>query len=307
MGRTLVTGASGYIGGHLIPELLTAGHEVRAMVRKPASVSDARWLGDVEIATADALDERAVRSALDGVSVAYYLIHSMGSGRQFESIDRRSARIFGRAACEAEVERIVYLGALHPDKPHLSAHLESRRETGEELIASGVPTTVLQAGIAIGHGSASYEMMRQLTERLPAMVGPRWLRNRIQPIATPDLVHYLVGSASMPPEVSRGFDVGGPDILTFKGMMQRYAEVAGRWRPPVLTVPVMTPWLASHWVGLITDADAALAKPLVGSLSHEVVVQEHDIDEYVPRPAAGLMSFDDAVRQALADAANDSV
>jgi uncharacterized protein YbjT (DUF2867 family) len=160
----------------------------------------------------------------------------------------------------------------------------------------------LQAGIALDHRSASYEMLRYLVQRLPIMVAPRWINNRIQPIAGDDLLHYLIGAAEMPDDVNRGFDIGGPDILTYKQMMQRFAEISGRRKPPVQAVPVMTPWLASHWVGLVTPISADIAKPLVGSLQHEVVCKENDIAKYVPEPERGLIGYDEAIRIALAAA-----
>ncbi len=302
-GTVLVTGASGYVGGRLIPQLLAKGLHVRAMARRPEALADRAWAQDVEIVKADATDPEATARALDGVDVAYYLIHSMGSGRRFESLDRRSARIFGKAAREAGVRRIIYLGALHPNKDELSPHLESRRESGEELLASGVPTIVLQAAIAVGHDSASYEMIRYLVKRLPLMVAPRWIENDIQPIGIDDLLYYLLGALDIPDDVNRTFDIGGPDVLTYRAMMQRFAELSGRRRPPVQAVPVMTPWLASHWVGLVTPISAEIAKPLVGSLQHEVVCKEHDIAQYVPDPEGGLIGYDEQVRRALAEAA----
>ncbi len=200
----------------------------------------------------------------------------------------------------SDVGRIVYLGGLFPDGEALSTHLSSRKEVGDILVASGVPTTVLRAAVILGSGSASFEMLRYLTERLPVMVTPKWLDNRIQPIAVRDVLHYLVGSATMPAEVSRAFDIGGPDVLTYREMMQGYARVAGLPKRRIQTVPLLTPSLSSHWVGLVTPVPNAIARPLVDSLVHEVVCKEHDIDEYVAPPADGLTGFDRAVELALA-------
>ena len=296
----LVTGVTGYIGGRLVPELLRAGYRVRAMARHPQVLRDRDWRGDVEVVQADASDPDQVREALEGVDVAYYLIHALGTGPRFESRDRHTARTFAVAARNAGVGRIVYLGGLYPEGEELSPHLDSRREVGEILLASGVPTTVLRAAVIIGSGSASFEMLRYLTERLPVMVTPKWLNTRIQPIAVRDVLRYLVGSAGMPPEVNRGFDIGGPDVLTYRDMMQRYARVAGLSPRRIQTVPLLTPSLSSHWVGLITPVPNSIARPLVDSLIHEVVVKEHDIAQYVPEPPEGLIGFDRAVELALA-------
>lgn len=303
----LVTGATGYIGGRLVPELLAAGYRVRAMARHPENLAGRAWADRVDTVRADAGSAEDLRRALQGVDVAYYLIHALGTGRRFESTDRRTALAFGRAAREAGVGRIVYLGGLHPDVEDLSPHLASRREVGEILLACGVPTTVLQAAVILGSGSASFEMMRHLTERLPVMVTPRWVRNRIQPIAIRDVLRYLVGAAAMPPEVNRTFDIGGPQVLTYADMMQGYARVAGLGRRLILPLPVLTPWLASHWVGVVTPVPAALAKPLVGSLIHEVVCREDDIRSYVPDPPEGLLDFESAVRLALRRIADSDV
>ncbi|MFC4628392.1 SDR family oxidoreductase [Promicromonospora alba] len=299
-GQVLVTGATGYIGGRLVPELLSAGYRVRVLARHPERISSRDWADDVEVFAGDATARPDLRRALEGVDVAYYLIHALGSGSGFAERDRSTARGFAVVAREAGVRRIVYLGGLHPDAERLSPHLESRREVEEILLDSGVPTIVLRAAVILGSGSASFEMMRYLTERLPAMIAPRWINNRIQPIAVRDVLRYLVGAASIPPEVSRGFDVGGPDVLTYREMMQRYAAAAGL-RPRIIrAVPVLTPRLASLWVGLVTPVPPAIARPLVGSLVHEVVAREHDIAEYVPDPPEGLIGFDRAVELALA-------
>ncbi|MBO3084566.1 SDR family oxidoreductase [Cellulomonas fengjieae] len=294
-----VTGVTGYVGGRLVPELLAAGYRVRAVARHPERLRGRAWYADVETVAADAADPEQIRAALDGVQVAYYLIHSLGSGRSFESTDRHTALVFGQAAREAGVGRIVYLGGLYPEGEDLSPHLASRTEVGEILLACGVPTTVLRAAVILGSGSASFEMMRYLTERLPAMTVPRWVDNRIQPIAIRDVLRYLVGSAAMPPEVSRGFDIGGPDVLTYREMMQRYADAAGLNRRLIVGVPVLTPKLSSLWVSLVTPVPGGLARPLVESLVHEVVCDEHDIAQYVPDPPDGLIGFDRAVRLAL--------
>ncbi|WP_369069743.1 SDR family oxidoreductase [Kineococcus terrestris] len=295
----LVTGVSGYIGGRLVPELLQAGFRVRAMARRPEALRDRPWIDDVEVVQADAADAEQVRAALAGVDVAYYLIHAMSSGSQFSSKDRRTARTFARASKAQGVGRLVYLGGLYPEGEELSTHLESRREVGEILLDSGVPTTVLRAAVILGSGSASFEMVRHLTERLPAMVCPKWVSNRIQPIAIRDVLRYLVGVADLPPEVSRVFDIGGPDVLTYLDMMRVYAEVAGLPKRHVLPVGVMSPRLSSHWVGTVTPVPKRIAQPLVESLVHEVVCQEHDIAQWVPDPEEGLIGYREAVALAL--------
>ena len=289
----LVTGASGYIGGRLVPELLSAGYAVRCMARDPGKLSDRPWSDDVEIAVADATDQSAVRRALEGIDVAYYLIHSLGTDASFERLDRTAAQTFAAAAKAAGVQRIVYLGGIISGQAgKLSPHLRSRAEVGDILLASGVPTAALQAAVIIGSGSASFEMLRYLTERLPAMVTPQWVDTRIQPIAVRDVLRYLAGSATLPAEVSRRFDIGGPDVLTYVEMMRRYAEVAGLTPRAIVKVPVLTPGLSSLWVGLVTPVPANLARPLVESLRNEVVCSEHDIAEYIPDPPEGLMPLD---------------
>ncbi|MFC8190905.1 SDR family oxidoreductase [Cellulomonas sp. NPDC057328] len=294
-----VTGVTGYVGGRLVPELLAAGYRVRAVARHPDRLRGRPWYDDVEVVEGDASDLDDIRAALTGTSVAYYLIHSLGTGRSFEQRDRRTALTFAQAAREAGVGRIVYLGGLHPEGEELSPHLASRTEVGEILLASGVPTTVLRAAVILGSGSASFEMMRYLTERLPAMTVPTWVDNRIQPIAVRDVLRYLVGSAAMPADVSRAFDIGGPDVLTYREMMQHYAEIAELRRRVIVGVPVLTPRLSSHWVSLVTPVPGGLARPLVESLVHEVVCDEHDVARYVPDPPGGLIGFDRAVRLAL--------
>ncbi|MGW6006985.1 SDR family oxidoreductase [Oerskovia enterophila] len=296
-----VTGVTGYVGGRLVPELLDAGHHVRALARRPERLAGRDWARGVDLVQADASDLDQIRDALRGADVAYYLIHSLGTGSSFAARDRRTALTFAQAAREAGVGRIVYLGGLFPDvdDAELSPHLASRKEVGEILLASGVPTTVLQAAVILGSGSASFEMMRYLTERLPAMTTPRWVDNRIQPIAIRDVLRYLVGSATMPADVSRAFDIGGPDVLTYRQMMQGYAQVAGLPRRLIVSVPVLTPRLSSHWVGLVTPVPASIARPLVESLVHEVVCDEHDVAQYVPDPPGGLIGFRRAVELAL--------
>ncbi|TDE98791.1 SDR family oxidoreductase [Occultella glacieicola] len=296
----LVTGASGYIGGRLVPELLTAGFAVRVLARHPERVDARDWVDDVEVVTGDATSRADLRRALEGVEVAYYLIHALGTGKGFADRDSHTARGFAATAREAGVHRVIYLGGIHPRGERLSAHLESRREVGEILLDGGVPTTVLQAAVILGSGSASFEMMRYLTERLPAMVAPRWINNRIQPIAVRDVLRYLVGAADMPETVNRAFDIGGPEVLSYRAMMQRYAAVAGLPPRIIRAVPVLTPRLASLWVGLVTPVPPAIARPLVGSLVHEVVAKEDDIKTYVPDPPEGLTGFDRAIELALA-------
>jgi uncharacterized protein YbjT (DUF2867 family) len=295
----LVTGATGYIGGRLVPELLAAGHRVRVMSRSPERLRDHPWAGDVEVVRADASDADEVAAACAGADVVYYLVHALGSGHEFEETDRRTAQVMARAVRDAGVGRLVYLGALVPDGEELSPHLRSRTEVAEILLGSGVPTVVLRAAVVLGSGSASFEMLRHLTERLPVMVTPRWVHSRIQPIAVRDVLRYLVGCATLPPSVHRCFDVGGPDVMSYAEMMQRYAAVADLPRRRILPVPLFTPSLSSHWVGLITPVPAGIARPLVESLRNTVVCREHDIAEFVPDPPEGLLGFDAAVRLAV--------
>lgn len=295
----LVTGATGYVGGRLVTALLDEGFAVRVMVRDERKARAHEWADRVEIAVADATDADQVAAALKGIDVAYYLLHSIGTGDDFASTEHDMAQTFASAAEDAGVGRLVYLGGMKPAGETLSEHLSSRADVGQVLLDSSVPAAVLQAGVVIGSGSASFEMLRYLTERLPVMVTPKWVHTRIQPIAIRDVLRYLVGCAGLPADVDRTFDIGGPDVLTYFEMMQRYAAVAGLPKRRVLPVPVLSPGLSSHWVGLITPVPASLARPLVESLKNTVVAAEDDITQYVPDPPDGLIDFDRSVELAL--------
>ncbi len=272
------------------------------MARSREKLRDHPWADNVEAVHGDVSDADSVAAAMRNVDVAYYLVHYLDSGSGFERTDRIAAQIFAEQAREAGVRRIVYLGGLTPanvPERSLSAHLRSRAEVGEIFLRGAVPATVLRAAVVIGSGSASFEMLRYLTERLPIMVTPSWVNTRTQPIGVRDVLRYLVGSAAMPPDVNRAFDIGGPDVLTYREMMRRYAAVAGLRRRIIVPVPVLTPRLSSHWVGLVTPVPAALARPLTESLRHEVVRHERDIRHYVPDLPGRPMPFDETLALAL--------
>lgn len=295
--RILVTGATGYIGGRLVPRLTEAGHEVRCLTRRPEKLAGVPWAEQVEVVEGDALEPPSLVGPLEGVEVVYYLVHSIGTGGSFEDTDRRAATSVAEAAKAAGVRRIVYLGGLVPgEDEEISPHLSSRAEVGRIFLGSGVPSVVLQAGVVIGSGSASFEMLRYLTERLPIMVTPRWVRSRVQPIAVRDVLTYLVGVLDLPEGTNRSFDIAGPDVLTYREMMQRYATVAGLKRRIIIPVRVLSPWLSSQWVNLVTPVPKAIAQPLIESLRNSVVAREQDVTELIP---TDLLGFDEAVELAL--------
>lgn len=304
----LVTGATGYVGGRLVSRLLAEGFDVRVMVRHPERLQDHPWFNRVEIVQGDALDSDSLQVALQNVSVAYYLLHSLSLDNAFAETEERMARNFGAAAKASGVDRIVYLGGIVPNTQDLSKHLSSRLATGELLRASGVPTTELRAAVILGSGSASFEMLRHLTERLPVMVTPKWLNTRVQPIAVRDVLHYLVVAARTPDAKNHIGDIGGPDVMTYQEMMQRYAKVAGLRPRKIVTVPLLTPRLSSHWVSLVTPVPRRLARPLVDSLINEVVVDpDLDARKFLDEPASGLLDFDTAVDLALTRVRNQEV
>jgi uncharacterized protein YbjT (DUF2867 family) len=296
--RCLVTGATGYIGGHLAALLVDRGRTVRALARTPDKLRDAPWRDKAEVAQGDLSDADSLTAAFEDVDVVYYLVHSMGTSSDFVKEEERSANNVAAAAKTAGVRRIVYLSGLHPEG-HLSRHLQSRNTVAKILIDSGIETVVLQAGIVIGSGSASFEMVRHLTDRLPVMTTPKWVRNKIQPISIDDVLHYLVEAADAPIPESRTFDVGCPDVLEYGDAMQIYAEEAGLRRRVIVALPLLTPSIASWWVGLVTPIPSGLARPLVESLEHDAVMSEHDIDAIIPPPAGGLISYRESVARAL--------
>jgi uncharacterized protein YbjT (DUF2867 family) len=281
----LVTGANGYIGGRLIRELLTFGYRVRVLARNASRLTQYPWISQVEVVEGDAHDEKALEKALSGIDVAYYLIHSLLVKDDFEASELKMAKMFADAASGGTDE--------------LSDHMSARMNTGAILAQSGVPTIEFRAGVVIGSGSASFEMLRYLTERLPIMTTPKWVNNRIQPIAVRDVLRYLIGAAGLPSSAQGVFDIAGPDIFTYADMMQHYAAAAGLKRRIIIPIPVLTPRLSSGWVGLVTPVPYRLARRLVESLKHEVVAAPSNINELIPPPAAGLTSFDVAVKLAL--------
>jgi uncharacterized protein YbjT (DUF2867 family) len=296
--KVLVTGATGYIGGRLAPRLVEAGYDVRVLVRDPGRLAEVPWASDVEVTKGDLTDPSTLAAAFEGVDVLYYLVHSMGKKGDFEKIERAAATNAAVAAKAAGIRRIVYLGGLHPEG-ELSPHLRSRAEVGRILLESGVPTAALQAGVVIGSGSTSFEMIRHLTDVLPYMPAPRWVRNFIQPIAIRDVLYYLIECAGLPPEVNRTFDIGGPDVLRYGQMMNGYAVEAGLRQRPIAALPVLTPWLASQWVNLVTPIPRDLAVPIIASLQYDCVTHEHAIAAFIPDPPGGLTGYRRAVRLAL--------
>jgi uncharacterized protein YbjT (DUF2867 family) len=296
--RCVVFGATGYIGGRLVPALVSAGHQVRVGARTPGKLAEVPWRDQVEIVSADVTDAGSVHDALAGQDVVYYLVHSLNR-RDFVDVDRHAAQVVAEAARVAGAHRLVYLGGITPDGESLSDHLASRAEVGQILLDSGVPAIVLRAAVILGSGSASFEMLRYLTERLPVMVTPRWVHNRVQPIAVRDVLHYLTSAAELPLTINRAFDIGGPDVLTYLEMMRRYAVVAKLPRRVVVPVPVLTPWLSAQWVNLVTPVPRSIAVPLIESLVHEVICHDHDIAGYIPDPEGGLTHYEHAVELAL--------
>jgi uncharacterized protein YbjT (DUF2867 family) len=262
-------------------------------------LSDVPWRDRVEVVNGDLDDIDSLVSAFSGVDVVYYLVHSMGTSADFASEEDRAAGHVVEAARSTGVSRIIYLGGLHPPHAELSTHLESRTSVADTLLSSGLETVVLQAGIVVGAGSASFEMIRHLTNRLPVMTTPKWVHNKIQPIAVVDALHYLAAAADAPVPASRAWDIGGPDILEYGDMMQIYADVAGLHPRLIVPLPFLTPRLASWWIGLVTPIPADLGRPLVESLACDAVMADHDIDTVIPPPPTGLVPYRSAVQQAL--------
>lgn len=293
----LVAGATGYIGGRLVPALLDAGHQVRCLARTPSKLTGVPWRDRVEVVRGDVNDQESLVEAMRGTTVTYYLVHSMGASAHFEEDDRRAARNFREAAATAGIARIVYLGGLgRDDDPRLSRHLRSRHEVGRLLADGPVPVTELRAALIIGSGSASFEMLRYLVEVLPAMVTPRWVENRCQPIAIGDVLAWLVAAAERTGG-SEIVEVGGPDVLTYREMMQTYAEAAGLPRRLVIGVPLLSPRLSSLWVGLVTPLPAGLAKPLVEGLINEVAVTRPPSWRAVAEPQPFRAAAEQALRR----------
>ena len=295
--RILVTGATGYVGGRLVPRLLEAGFAVRCLVRDPGRLEGRLWRGRVEVVAGDATVPATLGPALAGIDVAYYLIHSLGTGEEFARRDREAAAAFGAAARAAGVLRIIYLGGLGDPATALSHHLRSRQETGAALGEAGVPVTEFRAGVVVGSGSLLFEMIRHLAERVPVMICPRWVFTRTQPIAIRNVLDYLVAALDQPESSGRIIEIGGADVVTYGEMMTGYAAERGlrRW---LLPVPVLTPRLSSFWVHLVTPIPAAVARPLIDGLKNEVVVRDTTARRLFPDIAP--VGYRVAVRRALA-------
>lgn len=277
----LVTGATGYIGGRLVPRLLEMGYRVRCLVRDPTRLQGRPWQQAVEVVTGDLLEPATLPAAMQGVQAAYYLIHSLGSGADFHQRDLSAAGAFGAAAQAAGLERIVFLGGLAEAAPGLSEHLRSRQQTGDALRSGGVPVTEFRAGVIVGSGGLSFEMIRYLAERVPVMICPRWVFTRTQPIGIRDVLEYLASALAVPASRGRIIEIGGAEVVTYGEMMMIYAAVRGlkRW---MLPVPVLTPRLSSYWVNLVTPIPAAIARPLIEGLRNESIVHDPSARQLFP-------------------------
>lgn len=292
----LVTGATGYIGGRLVPRLLDAGYRVRLLVRDPERLQGRAWLSQVEVVQGDVLEADTLVAAMKDVDAAYYLVHSMSDHADFRNRDLNAARNFGRAAKKANVQRIVYLGGLGDPNAQLSKHLRSRQETGDALRESGVSVTEFRAAIIVGSGSVSFEIIRTMTERVPLMICPRWVYTRIQPISIHDVLDYLVATLRVPASTGRVIEIGGADIQTYASMMLGYAQARNlkRWLIPV---PVLTPQLSAYWVHWMTAISANIAYPLIEGLRNEVIVRDDTARHLFPEIQP--MNYATALERAL--------
>jgi len=300
----LVTGATGYIGGRLVPLLLAAGYAVRCFVRNPEQLRNRTWEDQVEIVKGDVLQPDTLAAALAGIDAAYYLIHSLQAGEAaFAERDRQAAANFGKAAREAGLQRIICLGGLKPKTNTPSKHLKSRLETGDILRASGVPVTEFRAAVIVGSGSLSFEMIRYLTERVPLLITPRWVRTPTQPIAIRNVLQYLTQALTVPESTGKILEIGGKDVLTYGDMFRIYARVRGL-RHPIVEVPVLTPRLSSLWVGLVTPINSRIARLLIDGLNNEVVVQDDTAQRLFD---IELFSYETAVQRALTRFERDEV
>jgi uncharacterized protein YbjT (DUF2867 family) len=293
----LVAGGTGYVGGRLVPLLLQAGHRVRCLVRRPTNLQHQLWCPLVECVQGDVLRPETLPAAMEGVAAVYYLVHSMGSGRDFGEQDLVAARHCAKAAKVQGVQRIIYLGGLGDPAAKLSAHLRSRQETGNALREAGVPVTEFRAAVVIGSGSLSFELIRYLSERLPVMICPRWVYTRIQPIAIQNVLDYLVAALEQLQSTGRIIEIGGEDIVTYGALMETYATARGLKRY-LLPVPVLTPRLSSYWVRLVTPFSVSIARPLIEGLRNEVIVRDNSAREIFP--GVQLLNCKTAVEVALA-------
>lgn len=305
MSLIAVTGATGYIGGRLVPLLLGNGHQVRVFTRDAQRLRDVPWHDDVQIVEGDLQDPQAVARLCQDVDLLYYLVHSMSGSRDFAAQEKACATVMAQAAREQGVRQLVYLSGLHP-AGELSEHLASRVAVGR-ILSAAATTLVLQAGLVIGSGSASFEMVRHLSDVLPVMPAPRWVLNRVQPIAIRDTLHYLAACAQLPQPAHGTYDIGGPDTYSYAQLMKIYARQANLREPKVWPLPLLTPRLASHWVNLVTPLPHTLASALVQSLQHDCVVGSRDIDALIAPPAQGLCDYPRAVQLALEKINADAV
>ncbi len=294
--RLLVTGATGYIGGRLVPHLLQLGYPIRVLVRDKSRLHGRDWVREVEVVEGDVLQPESLVPAMDGIEAAFYLIHSMSGGDDFHKRDLTAAKNFGEVANNAGVTQIIYLGGLGNPKTDLSEHLKSRHATGRALAQGGVPVTEFRAAIIVGAGSISFEMVRYLTERIPLLISPKWVYTRVQPIAINDVLNYLTKSIETPESKDKVIEIGGADILTYGDMFMQYAEVRSLKRI-LIPVPVLSPRLSSYWVHWMTPVPANIARPLVEGLRNEVIVQDKAASKIFPEIT--LIDYKTAIKQAL--------
>ncbi len=303
----LVTGASGYVGGRLVRDLNEDKCAVRVLVRDAQKVKDQPWAKDVEIVEGNANSPDDLRRALRGVHTAFYLLHSINAGKNFDEVESAMAKNFAAAAEAENVSQIIYLGGIANDK-NRSQHLASRMNTGSQLASGKVPVLELRAGIIIGSGSASFEMLRHLTHRLPIMTTPKWVSNLTQPISIRDALYYLRKCAALPAPISKICDIGGQEVLSYADMMQKFAKLSGLRKRWIIQVPVLTPKLSSLWIGFVTPVPTSLARPLVESLISEVVADpKKSIDSIIAPPPEGFIDVEGAIKLALSKIADHDV